>query len=294
MSLIIPDVDTAIKTEPIPDGIIRVMHSENVHRAVMVDSKAVKVAATNHIVVSPAMLGAIRHHVNKKVAYEILPTEVLHARDLPSCLELVVANGNQELFLRAKASNIDRGEFVNIRYKTDLAHMFRLSLPSLMTIKAAWALDVFDKDGTDEAVIAAYLDKVPTKEAVAAVDMTKRKSIEEFEDDVEWRVYPVTLDAAGNNPVYLPNFGETSMNLKNSWGEKPPTLKEREKRDRDETLAKELEAQRFNKILRGITDFPGGRVFTLSGRYDLSKIATVNDDNGETQSIILPFLGSGA
>ena len=41
-------------------------------------------------------------------------------------------------------------------------------------------------------------------------------------------------------------------------------------------------------IVKDVQDFPGGRIFTLSGRYDLSKIVSVDGD-GYTQSVILPF-----
>lgn len=285
-------------TQPMSETAARAMFAEN--RVVTPAPEKIQIAASDYLMVSPAILGELRHHVVNHRTYGIVPKEVLKNPLLFKCVDLVSgASGKQEVFLRALANGIDASKKSNLSFKADAVHCIKLSLRSLKVIKDALADETYDMSGVpaqDVEKINEYFALIPD---AVDIDMDSKKVVDTYEKDVPWRitmveVTPATAAANGNPAVdevvkFASGFSESTVNLKrHSCGERPATKvakRAREEEEKDERLE---QSEKIARLFKSVVDVPGARYFTFDGSYDMSKLMVVEDADGN-QSLMIPF-----
>ena len=298
--LIVPDQHIA-KTEPIPDSVVDRAIFAGVHdRVVKPANEKINVAATDHLMVTPAELGTLRNYVVNPRNYEEIPAHVLQNTLLLNCIDIVSgASDQQEAFLRALPVGVDGSKKFKLSYKADGVHCIKLSLRSLMCIKATLGTDTYDQSSLapqDAEKLAAYFALVPES---VDLDLDSKKVVDAYEKDAKWRITTIKVTTAvpakDGNPAsdevveYTVGFSESSVNLKrHSCGERPATKvakRAREEEEKDELI------ESYGKVARlfkSVLDVPGARYFTFDGRYDMSKLMVVEDADGY-QSLMMPF-----
>ena len=298
--LIVPDKHVA-KTEPISESVAgRAIFTGVQDRVVTPAKEKITVAATDHLMVTTAELGALRNHVVNHRTYETIPDHVLENTLLLKCIDLVSgASDQQEAFLRALPVAVDGSKKSNLSYKADGVHCIKLSLLSLVSIKAALAADVYDQASLapqDVEKLAAYFALVPES---VDLDLESKKVVDAYEKEAKWRITTLKVTPAApakdGNPAadevveYTAGFSESSVNLKrHSCGERPATKvakRAREEEEKDERLE---QSEKVACLFKSVVDVPGARYFTFDGQYDMSKLMVVEDAEG-FQSLMIPF-----
>lgn len=295
--LIVPDKQ-ASKTEKIPENkLLGAIFTGIGDRVVKPTAEKIIVTATNYLMVTPAELGELRDYTVGR-NYREISNAVLENPLFLECVDLVAGRGDErEVFLRALAIGVDKAN--NKAFKNDQEHMIKLSLRSLMTIKAAKAVGKYvhsNMEPHDVETIESYFDIVPD---AVDFDLEKKKLADTFEKDVMWRITPLVvtpaIPATADAPVteatvvYTAGFSESTVSLKrHSCGEPPATKVAKRAREEEEKEERIEESEKISRLFKSVIDVPGARYFTFNGSYEMSKLMVVEDADG-TQSIMIPF-----
>jgi len=296
--LTIPDTNIAT-TESIPENrLLGVIFTGKGDRVVRPAGEKVVVKATTYLMVTPSELGELRDYIPSRSYREISP-KVLENQRFLECTDLVSGRGDErELFLRALPVGCNKAKTA---FKNDQEHMIKLTLRSLVTIKKALAAGTYLQPflGTqDGEAITEYLETVPD-EVDIDIDLEKKKLVDVYEKDANWRITAVVVTpavaASGDIPAtdekieYMPGFFEANVSLKlHSCGESPVTKVAKRAREEEEKEERLEDAEKVSKLLKSVTDVPGARIFTFEGKYDMESLVHFEDADG-TQSLMLQF-----
>lgn len=299
-ALIVPDKHIA-KTEPIPDSVVgRAIFTGVQDRVVKPANEKITVSATDHLMVTPADLGALRNHVVNHRTYEKIPDNVLENTLLLKCIDLVSgASDQQEAFLRALPTGVDGSKKSNLSYKADGVHCIKLSLRSLISIKKALGSDTYDQSSLapqDAEKLASYFALVPES---VDIDLESKKAVDAYEKDEKWRITTIDVKPAmpakdgtpGSDEVveYTAGFSDSSVSLKrHTCGERPATKMAKRAREEEEKDERLEEYGKVARLFKSVFDVPGARYFTFDGSYDMSKLMVVEGADGY-QSLMIPF-----
>lgn len=252
----------------------------------------VVVSASNFLEVTPEEHGELRAcSTNTRMTSLVVPAHLLCAKNLLTCIDLVKGKGGvQEAFLRS-VPLVDEGEKPKKAYQADCAHLLKLSLRSLVSIKKAFEQCLYDVSGlseADQAKLHTYImDKLPNDKAIGDLDMDKKEALVEFEKGKKWRIVMAGTDAE-ENVFFEDGFESSSVGLKKTSGKKPLTKEGKREREHDELEDELRRSKKTSDLFHEIVDIPGARIFTFTGSYDMSKASFVEDNDG-TQSMIVPF-----
>jgi hypothetical protein len=298
MSTVLVVPDKHIATAPIPDGVIdRAIYTGSGDRVVMPSNEKIDVAATDYLMVTIAELGALRNYVVNPRSYEEIPAHVLENVLLFNCIDLVSAgaSGQKEAFLRALPIGVDLTKKCK-SYTADGVHCFKLSLRSLISIKAAMAADTYDQSNMppqDVEKLADYFALVPES---VDIELESKKVVDAYEKDAKWRIVTIKVTPPkppkDGNPAtdevveYTAGFTESDVNLKrHSCGERVSAKRAREDQEKAEVIQGYFDVARH---VKSVQDVPGARFFTFEGRYDMAKLVVIEGADG-SQSLMLPF-----